>query len=112
MNQEFFKNWKNGVDELNRTAEELSKGREEAYEVLANEIKKIFSRNGTVVDTIQFNYDASVITIELAVDTSKTIPFKKTFLYEIGMSFAVKWKISDKGDSMMYIELYPLDEGV
>ncbi len=112
MNHEFFTNWKNGVKELNKTADEVSFARDEAYELLANEIKKIFARNGTVVDTLHFNSDASVITVELTGDHSKSITFKKSFLFEIGMGFSVIRKMTDRGDMILYVELYPLDEEV
>lgn len=110
MNHEFFQNWKNGVKELNQTADDLSKGRDEAYELLANEIKKIFAQNGTVVDSMHFNSDASVITVELTGDHSKSITFKKSFLFNIGMGFSVNRKMTDRGDMVLYVELYPFGE--
>lgn len=112
MNHEFFRKWKDGVNELNKTADEVSVARDEAYKLMSDEIKKIFARNGTVVDKIHFNNDSSVITVELTGDHSKSISFKKSFLIDIGMGFSVNRKITDRGNIILYVELYPLDEEV
>lgn len=110
MNEEFFKNWKNGVQKLNSHADEIIKGRDEAYAILSDEIKRIFADNGTVVDSIHFNNDASVIVVELTGDHSDEITFKKSFIDEIGMGFSVRRKLNALAQTVLYVTLYPLEE--
>ena len=110
MNHTWFREWKNGVEELNRAYSEVDKGRDEAYRLMSDEIKKIFARNGTVVDSIHFSSDSSVITVKLTGNTSNCISFKKSFLIDIGMPFAVRRGISDDAEVELYLELYPLEE--
>jgi len=110
MNHTWFTNWKNGVKEFNKSADELDRGRDEAYQLMADKIKKIFSRNGTVVDAIHFNTDGTVISVRLTGDHSKSITFKKSFLLDIGMGFSVIREITDMGDMVLYVELYPFGE--
>ena len=110
MNYEWFNKWKNGVKELNKTVAEVSVARDEAYKLMSDEIKKIFARNGTVVDKIHFNNDSSVISVELTGDHSKSISFKKSFLIDIGMGFSVVRTITREGDTKLYVNLHPFEE--
>lgn len=110
MNYQWFNEWKNGVNELNRAFSEVDKGRDEAYRLMSDEIKKIFARNGTVVDSIHFSSDSSVITVKLTGNTSNSISFKKSFLIDIGMPFSVRRGLTEEAEVQLFIELYPLEE--
>lgn len=110
MNQQFFREWKDKVGEINKIADEVDDGREEAYGLLAGEIKKIFARNGTVADNVHFNDDSSVITVKLAGNPSSSITFKKSFLIDISMSFSVVREITPTGNTILLVKLYPFEE--
>ena len=110
MNYEWFKEWKNDVGELNKISDDVDKGRDKAYQVMSDEIKKIFSKNGTPVDAIHFSSDSSVIIVKLIGNTSNAISFKKSFLINIGMPFSVQRRLSKEGHNEMYLELYPFEE--
>ena len=110
MNYTWFKEWKDGVEELNKVSSEVDEGRDKAYSVMSDKIKKIFARNGTVVDSIHFSTDSSVITVKLTGNTANVISFKKSFLIDIGMPFAVRRRMTELAENELYIELYPFEE--
>ena len=110
MNYSWFNEWKNGVKELNKVSEEVDEGRKEAYKLMSDEIKKIFARNGTVVDSIHFSSDSSVISVKLTGNTENAIPFKKSFLIDIGMPFTVCRRLTELAENELFIELYPFEE--
>ena len=109
MNQEFFSEWKNKVDEINQIAEEVVNGREEAYSLLSEELKKIFEENGTVAESIHFNSNGSVITVTFE-SQNDSILFKNSFIESIGMPFSVKRRLTDRAEHELYLELYPMGE--
>ena len=110
MNYSWFNEWKSGVEELNKVSSEVDEGRDKAYSLMSDKIKKIFARNGTVVDSIHFSTDSSVITVKLTGNTANAIPFKKSFLIDIGMPFTVRRKLNHDAENELYIDLYPFEE--
>ena len=110
MNYSWFNEWKNGVEELNKVSSEVDEGRKEAYKLMSDEIKKIFARNGTIVDSIHFSSDSSVIIVTLTGNTGNAIAFKKSFLIDIGMPFTVCRKLNHDAENELYIELHPFEE--
>jgi len=110
MNQNWFKEWKDGVKELNRNSDEISKGKDEAFGLLSDKIKRIFDANGTPVESVKFSRDCSVVRVHLTGNTTNSIGFRKSFLFDIGMPFSVKRELNELAQNELYIELYPLED--
>ena len=110
MNVQWFKAWKEGIEQLNKMTSDIKNCRDEAEELLSDRIKQIFERNDLTVKSINFEKDSTVITVRVEEDTSKSIHFNKKFMFEIGMAFSVKriWDVST--DHELLVKLYPLED--
>lgn len=109
MNYTTFDEWRADVLEINKRASDIIHQRKDMYNVLSDEIKKVFSRNEIPVENIHFSSDGSLITVYIK-DAKDTIRFNRNFLINIGMTFSVCRELTNKGENRLYLELYPFDD--
>ena len=110
MNVQWFRVWKEGIEQLNKMSSDIQRCREEAEELLSERIKQIFERNDCTVESIEFSTDSSAILVRIKEDTANSIHFNKKFMFEIGMAFSVErtWDIAT--DHELMVRLYPLED--
>ena len=109
MNIEYLENWKSDVLRLQEVEKTLDEDRNALYGEIASKLKRIFSQNGCPTRNIHFSTDGSVIEVTLTGNHSNSIQFTRKMVIELCMPFAVRRRITNKGETELYIELYPID---
>lgn len=103
-----FENWRLAIKELNSSADELSKNRDECYSWMANKIKESFKRAGNPAPFVHFEDDASEIICSWDNDSEIIIPV--TLILDLHMSFSFDKQLTTDGTWKKILIFYPLME--
>lgn len=104
--------WVESVNKCNEAISEVNKVLEEQRIEMIDRIARICNKHGLNVDTdsIVGSSDNSIFTVRFDGNTSNCIEFPRKFLYDLNMSFAVKREMDKRGNIVMYMVIYPLEE--
>ena len=84
-----YREWCDAVSNMNKTAQELKKSREENYQWMGNLLRSWFEQFGEVVN-VHINRDASEITIRMCAEIQldaklfSTLPFQFSLKEDLG----------------------------
>lgn len=110
MNTEYLSQWRKDVRNLQEVERTLDNDREILYGELANKIKKIFADNDNPTENVHFSKDGTTITVTLEKHPSIVLKLPHELISELGMSFAIVRRITERGDTELVVELYPLED--
>ena len=103
-----FNEWKQGVRELNKSADEIVSARDEAYRIMSDNIKNAFKITNNPIPIISFSSDASEITCKWDIGVDPIIPVN--LIVDLKMPFTFNKGLNNNGEWEKILIFYPFME--